>query len=252
MHPVLFEVFGFELYTFGALVALAFVFAFFWMFRRAKAVGDDPNIYLDAAVWLIIAALVGARLFYILFFPEIFWADPLGTLFGQGGLVWYGGMVGVILAVLFFTKRRGLNLWRFSDVMVPPAALGLAIGRIGCFMAGCCFGGPCEVSWLAVYYPHSHPSYGIPVYPTQLLESAAMFATALGLGWFSSRQKFPGQTTWLFFIIYGFVRFGLEYIRGDRLVWLDALDLSASQVISLVGIALGCGMLWFLGRRVHA
>lgn len=249
MYPVLFDIAGFKLYSFGLMVALAFVIGFWWIFQRARAVGEDPNLYLDASCWIIIAALVGARLCYVLFFPELFMADPLGTLFGQGGLVWYGGMAGVTLAIILYTRIKKINLWRFSDIFIPPAALGLAIGRLGCLLAGCCFGGPCAVSWLAIHYPADHPSHGAGLYPTPLLESIAMAAAAFFLARLSKRQQFPGQTTWSFFIIYGLVRFLLEYLRGDRLVWIAALNLSASQVISLLGILIGFVMLGLLGRQ---
>lgn len=245
MHPILFELFGIKIYTFGVLVALAFVLGFSWICLRARNAREDVGLYLDAACWIIISALVGARLAYVVFFPDEFWEDPLGTLFSNGGLVWYGGMLGVTLAIIIFTTWKRLSLWKFSDIIIPPAALGLAIGRIGCLMAGCCYGGPCT-TWWAVHYPLDHPTHGAGVYPAPLMESMAMFIAAPVLAKIYQHQSFQGQTTWMFFIIYGLVRFGLEYLRGDRLVWIPELNLSASQVISLCGIVLGVVMLIIL------
>jgi phosphatidylglycerol---prolipoprotein diacylglyceryl transferase len=248
MHPVLFEIFGFKLYSFGIMVALAFILSSFWIIQRAKAKEHDVSLYLDALSWIIISALLGARLCYFLFFPQEFWADPIRSFFSQGGLVWYGGMVGVSLTIIYFAKVKKLPLWEFSDVIVPPAALGLAIGRIGCFLSGCCFGGACVAPW-AVHYPLTHETHGLGVHPSPLFESASMFITAWGLAQLYKHQRFDGQTTWAFFVVYGIVRFVLEYTRGDRLVWLPALDLSASQVISLLGVLLGAVMLVYLSKN---
>jgi phosphatidylglycerol:prolipoprotein diacylglycerol transferase len=249
MHPVLFEIFGFKLYAFGVLVALAFIMGLFWMLSRAKSAGEDTSLYMDAYCWIIISALLGARLCYLVFFPDQFLADPLGSLFSQGGLVWYGGMIGVCAAIYFFTQFKKLSLWKFTDIIAPPAALGLAIGRIGCLLAGCCYGGPCTTPW-AIHYPLDHPTAGAGVYPTPLMESLAMVGVTILLSRVYRHQRFPGQTTSLFFICYAIIRFTLEYLRGDRLVWIEPLNLSASQLISLGGLAVGA-ILWQVLKAHH-
>jgi phosphatidylglycerol:prolipoprotein diacylglycerol transferase len=248
MHPILFQFSGLTLYSFGLIVAIAFLVGTLWIAVRARRIGEDANLYLEGMLWFIIAAIAGARLFYIFFFPQEFLADPVRVLFSQGGLVWYGGMAGVSLAVILFTRLKKLSLWRFADVMTPPAAIGLAIGRIGCLMAGCCYGGPCDLPW-AIHYPAGHETHPAGVHPAPLYESLALVLVTLMLARVDKHKRFDGETTWFFFILYGIVRFLLEYVRGDRLVWIEALNLSASQVISLAGIALGAGMLFYLSRR---
>ncbi len=248
MYPVLFEFFGLKLYSFGLIVALAALVAILWMIRRARQAGENEEQYLEIAFWLIISGFVGARLFYFIFFPEHFLADPLGALLSQGGLVWYGGMIAVTLTVIFYTRLKGINLWKFGDVFVPTAALALAIGRIGCLMAGCCYGAVCEVPW-AIHYPHGHETGGLPVHPTPLYESFALLVVTGLLLRIDKRKPFNGLTTWMFFIIYGVVRFVIEYYRGDRLVWLESFNLSASQLISLGGILLGVVMILILRTK---
>lgn len=251
MHPVLFEISGFKIYSFGLMVALAFLAGFAVALWRAKRAGENVDDYMESTIWLIIAGIGGARLFYFLFFPETFLADPLGALLNQGGLVWYGGMIGVTLAAILFTRLKKINLWRYGDILIPGAAIGLAIGRIGCLLAGCCYGGPCQAPW-AIQYPHDHVTGGIPVHPAPLYETFLLLGVFALLLWIDRRKPFEGLTAWSFFILYGFVRFALEYFRGDRLVWIDTLNLSASQVISLGSIVVGFLMIWLLSRNRKA
>ncbi len=248
MHPVLFELFGFQIPAFGVMMALAFLVSVWWLMHRARQAGENPDTYLEAAPWLIIAALVGARLFYFVWFPETFLKDPAGALLDRGGLVWYGGLIGIILGMLVFTRIRKIPFYKFTDLVTPSGALGLAIGRIGCFLAGCCYGGPCALPW-AVVYPAGHETHPHPVHPAPLYESAAALVLAFLLVRIFRVQPAPGITSWSFVAGYGVIRFLMEYIRGDRLIWFHALDLSASQVVSLLGILLGLGMIRWLGTR---
>ncbi len=242
MHPILFEIFGIPIYGFGVMVAFAFLLGYLWMLRRAEQKGENPDLYMEGFFWVIVAGLVGARLCYLLFFPDLFLKDPIGSLLNQGGLVWYGGMIAVTLAAWIFCKQKHLSLWRFGDVLAPPAALGLAIGRIGCLLAGCCYGAPCHLPW-AIQYPSVHESYPHWVHPSPLYETVAMLLVTGLLLWVDKHKRFEGATTWFFFVFYGLVRFMLEYYRGDRLVWIEPLNLSASQVISLLGLCFGLVML---------
>lgn len=245
MHPILFTVFGHPVYAFGVMIALAFLLGALWIVQRGKAQGFSEELFLEATLWIVVSGLVGARLFYIFFFPALFFKDPFGVLFNQGGLVWYGGMIAVTLTVWLFCKRHQIAFNKLGDIVTPPAALGLAIGRIGCLLAGCCYGAPCELPW-AIQYPPGHETFPHHVHPSPLYESISLLIVTFLLAWIDRYKKFDGATTWLFFVLYGIVRFVLEYYRGDRLVWLVSLNLSASQVISLAGIALGLIMLGIL------
>ena len=245
MHPILFEFSGFKIYAYGVLMALAYLLSFTLILKRAKHAQDNPEDYLEAAIWFIIAGIGGARLFYFIWYPQVFFHDPLGSLFSQGGLVWYGGVIAVLLASIVFCRLKKISLQHFGDIIAPAAALGLAIGRLGCLLAGCCYGAVCDLPW-AIHYPAGHETHGLAVHPAPLYETALMLLTTGLLLKLDKNKPFEGFTLWWFFIIASLVRFSLEYIRGDRLVWIQSLNLSASQVVSLGGLVLGVGMLCWL------
>jgi phosphatidylglycerol:prolipoprotein diacylglycerol transferase len=269
MHPILFQVAGLKIYSYGLMVGLAFVLGFWLITARAKRAGDNPDIYLEAAIWFIIAGIGGARLFYFLWFPQVFLHDLIGSLLSSGGLVWYGGVVGVLLATLLFTRLRKIRLLHFTDIVAPAAALGLAIGRIGCLLAGCCYGSVCELPW-AIHYPLTHETHGLPVHPAPLYETALMLLTAGFLlllernAWLKNRRLSAagrasglgllseGTVSAYFFILASLARFFVEGVRGDRLTWLHwgAIELSASQVMSLGGLLLAFAIFYWQRRRM--
>jgi phosphatidylglycerol:prolipoprotein diacylglycerol transferase len=250
MHPILFELSGFKIYSYGALMALAYLLGFALIVYRARQAHDNPDDYLEAAIWFIIAGIGGARLFYFIWYPQVFLNDPLGSLLSQGGLVWYGGVIGVLLASILFTRIKKIPLQHFGDIVAPAAALGLAIGRLGCLLAGCCYGAVCALPW-AIHYPHSHETHGLAVHPAPIYETLLMILVTGLLLKMDKNKPFAGFIIWWFFILAGMVRFGLEYIRGDRLVWIQSLNLSASQVVSLLGILLGVAMLSLLAAKAN-
>lgn len=250
MHPLLFELFGLKVYSYGVLVALAFLLGFALIAYRAKQAGDKVDDYLEAIIWFIVSGIGGARLFYFIWFPQVFLADPIGATFSQGGLVWYGGVIGALLAALVFTRLKRIHLAHFGDIIAPAAAFGLAIGRVGCLLAGCCYGAVCDLPW-AIHYPLAHETHGLPVHPAPLYETALMLMVTGLLLKMDKNKPYEGFTLGWFFILASLVRFGLEYLRGDRLVWIQTLDLSASQVVSLLGVLLGSGILLIASRKTQ-
>jgi len=253
MHPILFQ---FQLFqmditipTFGVLMALAFLLGGGWFIQRGGAAGFSKTKLLDALPWVIVASIVGARVFYLLFFPDQFWQDPIGVAFGRGGLVWYGGVVAAIGITAIICRQYHIPFWQWMDWLVPPAALGLAIGRVGCFFAGCCYGGPCTLPW-AITYPPGHETYPHAVHPAPLYESLGALILAGTLVWVENRFKPTIGVVALYGIIgYALLRFGLEYLRADRLVWFEPLNLSASQVIGLVIILFAAVFLYTRTRQ---
>ncbi len=248
MHPILFELFGLQIPSFGVMMALGFLFGLYWTTKRAQKMGENPDAFIEMAPWLIISAVVGARICYFIFFPDIFWADPVSAILSRGGLVWYGGMIGCILAFIVFSRIKKIPFFKISDIMTPPAALGLAFGRIGCFLAGCCFGGPCALPW-AVTYPTGHETHPHSVHPAPLYEALLALVLMGILLKIGQRNPQTGIVSWSFVAGYGLIRFFIEYTRGDRLIWLNALDLSASQLISLLGVFLGVVMILLIKRK---
>ncbi len=252
MHPELFELFGIHFYTFGLLIAMGFLSAAFWIMYRAKDAGEPETLYAESTLWLIVSGLLGAKLFYFLFFPHQFLADPMGALMSSGGLVWYGGLVAVVMFVWVFTRLHRISFMSYADLLAPPAALGLAIGRLGCLMAGCCYGGASALPW-AIQYPLGHQTHPLHVHPSPVYETMMALVLMAGLLVFEKRQQVlgfgRGAVGALFLMGYGFIRFVLEYFRGDRLVWFEPLNLSASQLISVVGVLAGLAMLLYTRKQ---
>lgn len=248
MHPIIFDFNGIQIYSFGLMMATAFLVATLWMTWRAKQAGETEHLYFESTLWIIVSGILGAKLFYFIFFPNILFSDPIGALLSQGGLVWYGGLISATATTVFYCKVKHINLWTFGDIITPAAALGVVFGRIGCFLSGCCYGGNCHLPW-AVQYPIGHETHPHWVHPSPLYESTAMIIATALLLWIDKHKQFKGVTTGAFFVLYGIIRFVLEYYRGDRVVWIEVLNLSASQCISLVGVLAGVVTVIILKQR---
>jgi phosphatidylglycerol---prolipoprotein diacylglyceryl transferase len=248
MYPILLALGSFKLYSFGLLVALGMLSAFLWLGWRCHKLntmaseGVAPLFYVEASVWVILFSLLGARLAYFVYYPQLLLNQGWGAVFASGGLVWYGGVLAALVAMLAIVKLRpALNWVVWLDRLAPSVGLGLAFGRIGCFLAGCCFGAPCHLPW-AVQYPTSHASYPHWVHPSPLYESVMALLLSLTLAWLESRKPATGRVAGLFFICFAVLRFAVESTRGDTIGLSFAgfnLGLSASQAISLAMAALG-------------
>jgi phosphatidylglycerol---prolipoprotein diacylglyceryl transferase len=241
MHPILFQIGPLTLYAYGFLVALGFFVGSLWVNQRAKQVGENVDLYLQAIFWILVAGFAGARLLYVIYYPDLYLEAPLKILLDRGGLVWYGGLFSALTAMVIFTRVKKLEFGKFADILVIPAALGLAVGRVGCFMTGCCYGRITSLPW-GVQFPPGHETYPAHVHPAQLYESLALVVLVILLEQVYRRAPRYGVTTCLFFIGYGIIRFLLEYLRGDVIYWVGHV-LSASQVFSLLGAGAALVML---------
>lgn len=254
MHPILLELGPITIYTYGVLLATAYLIGLGLAARRAKAAGLDSAKVLDLGIWVIIAALVGAKaLLFVVELPHFTssWQDFL-TLLRSGG-VFYGGLVAAIVVCIYQLRKHKLPLWHSGDLFAPGIALGYFVGRLGCLAAGCCFGRPTDAAWAVTFTdPVANLNVGtplnIPLHPTQLYESAAGLIIFLILIATERRGRhFAGRTFWLFVLLYSISRFVIEFYRGDdRGMVFDML--STSQFISIVLAPLSLVMLWYLGR----
>ncbi|MCG3146725.1 MAG: Prolipoprotein diacylglyceryl transferase [Verrucomicrobiae bacterium] len=210
MHPVLFKLGSLEIHTYGVLVAAGFLAGITLAQYRARRAGIAAEHIGDLGVWLIVAAMVGAKLFHILFFWDDFsrsWQET-GWASLRAGFVFFGGFVGATLTGILYARLKKIPLWRLADVFAPALALGHAFGRLGCFFEGCCYGKACSLPW-AVHLP----GHGAPVHPTQLYEVTGNFAIFVGLSLY--RKHFEGEIWWLYVLSYGTLRFIIEFFRGD-------------------------------------
>ncbi len=255
MHPRLltipefdllgFTVPAFTLHTYGVLLAIAFLAGLWVASRQAKKAGLDSTRVTDMAVWVLIAGLIGAKLLLVLVDWRYFSTSPaeLWTLFKSGG-VFYGGLIGGILVAWWYIRRHKLQGWAVVDVLAPGVITGQAIGRLGCFAAGCCWGKPAQVPWAVTFTDvYSARAVGTPLdtplHPSQIYESVAAFLI-LGL---APRKKFHGQVMLAYVALYAATRFVLEFWRGDpdRGTWFNGA-LSTSQLIGIV-LILGAAVL---------
>ena len=255
MHPILFEIGGFPVYTYGVLLAAAYLLGLQFALRRAKARGLDPNRVMDLGIWIIISALVGAKLLLLIVEWDTFTSDwrELFTLMRSGG-VFYGGLIAAVAVALWYLRRHRLPMWTVTDVFAPGIALGHVVGRLGCLFAGCCFGRRTDVPWAITFHSEFAAQnvgtpLNIPLHPTQLYEAGAeLLILILLLATERKGRPFPGRTFWGYMFLYAVSRFIIEFYRGDPRGMVGAF--STSQFVSLLIVPLSLVMLVVLSRRV--
>lgn len=266
MLPVLFEIGGFRVTSFGLSIALAFLAAAWMVARELRRAGQDGDVAWDLAGWAAICGIAGAKVYYLLLhFPQTA-ADPWDALLSRSGLVWYGGFIGGALGVLFRMRRLGVKTLPVADAVAPGLAVGYAIGRLGCFLVGDDYGRPTDLPW-AVAFPQGAPPStaanlryfgvdvpaGVPdsavlaVHPTQLYEVALSLVALAVL--YRLRPRFAAHTGSLFFAwlaMAGASRFVVEIFRAKDDRFLGAI--SVAQLISLGLVAFGVWMVFALRR----
>jgi phosphatidylglycerol---prolipoprotein diacylglyceryl transferase len=223
MYPRLFELGPITVYTYGVLLAAAYLLGLKLAMVRAKARGLDDARVLDLGIYIIISALVGAKLLLLITDFHTFTSDPkeLLTLARSGG-VFYGGLILAVSVALWYIRRIGLPLWTTCDVFAPGIALGHVVGRFGCLFAGCCFGRPTTKPWGITFTdPFAAANVGtplgVPLHPTQLYEAGAEFIILMVLLWSERKGRpFAGRTFWLYMLLYAISRFIIEFFRGDE------------------------------------
>lgn len=257
MFPRLLTTPFFTIHTFGVLLALAYVAAYWWLMRSGRRAGLDVGALESLGIWAIVGAIAGAKLLLIAREWHDYAADPAqlfstSTLGAAGDF--YGGFIGALAATaIFFWRNPRLPFWPAADLCGPAIALGQSIGRIGCLMAGDDYGRPTTLPWgIAFTDPDAAriggAPLGVPLHPVQLYESIAcaiLFVVLVRLG---RRKQFDGQIILAYTILYAVVRFALEFFRGDadRGFVLGGL-LSTSQFIAVV-LAPMAVALWVMRR----
>ena len=255
MHPVLFEFAGLTIYSYGVLLAAAYLLGLQFALMRARTRGLDPQRVMDLGIWIIISALLGAKLLLLVVDFRQFTANPRDLLgLARSGGVFYGGLIAAVAVALVYMRRHKLPLWTTTDVFAPGIALGHIVGRLGCLLAGCCFGKPADVPWAITFTDPAAMAnvgtpLGVPLHPTQLYEAGAEALILIFLLWWERRGRgFPGRTFWSYMLLYGVSRFVIEFYRGDsRGMVFDAM--STSQFVSVLLVPLSIVMLILLGRR---
>ena len=256
MHPILFSVGDWPVYSYGVLLAAAYLIGLQLGVVRARKAGVDPARVMDLGIYLIIAALIGAKLMLIAVDWEYFRSQPreLLSLVRAGG-VFYGGLIAAVAVGLWLVRRYKLPVWTTADLMAPGIALGHVVGRFGCLLAGCCYGRPTDVPWAVTFTDplaaqNVGTPLGIPLHPTQLYDAGAELLI-LGVLLFTERKgrPFAGRTFWMYLLLYGISRFIIEFYRGDPNRGTVMAGLSTSQFVSLLLVPGSLLMLAYLRRR---
>jgi phosphatidylglycerol:prolipoprotein diacylglycerol transferase len=256
MYPRLFELGPITVYTYGVLLAAAYLLGLKLAMVRAKNRGLDHNRVLDLGIYIIISALIGAKLLLLVTDFRAFTANPreLLTLARSGG-VFYGGLILAVVVALVYIRRVSLPLWTTCDVFAPGIALGHVVGRFGCLFAGCCFGKPTTLPWGITFTDtfaaaNVGTPLGVPLHPTPLYEAGAEFLILVLLLMTERKGRpFPGRTFWLYMLLYSVSRFIIEFYRGDERGNPIGM-LSTSQFISVLLAPLAVIMLVYLSRAV--
>jgi phosphatidylglycerol---prolipoprotein diacylglyceryl transferase len=268
------------LHTYGLLVATAFLVAMQLAGRAARRAGLDRERVMDLCFWILLAAMVGSRVLFIVVNWDEYARDPAGILaFWKGGLVFYGGFIGAVLVSIWYMRKHRMSFFPYADAIIPSVAIGHAIGRLGCFAAGCCWGAACDphLPWAAKFPPESlayqsqiashviqiGAARTIPIHPTQLYEALGELGIFVALTLWRTRKRFNGELLALYLVLYAPLRALIETMRGDeergrvfnflgsaaRGAWWN---LSTSELISVAIFALGIALYVSLGRRAGA
>ncbi|HEV3480813.1 MAG TPA: prolipoprotein diacylglyceryl transferase [Candidatus Acidoferrales bacterium] len=257
MHPVLFQIGSVTIYTYGVLAAAGFLVGLWVAYRQAPRAGLNPHAVWNLGVYGILAALLMSKMWLIFSAWNYYIAHP-GEIFSmatfQSAGTFYGGILGGIIWVVLYTRVQKIPLLAVLDVVAAPIALGHAIGRIGCFVAGCCYGKPTSLPWGVTFTsPVAQTIAGTPLHvslhPTQLYEAGAEFLNCLLLIWLGARQRFTGQLIGAYFILYGGERGTIEFFRGDpgrTMMFHDSVSL---MQIASAGLIVAGASLWWRGLR---
>jgi phosphatidylglycerol:prolipoprotein diacylglycerol transferase len=257
MHPILVEFGTWPVYSYGVLLAAAYLAALQLAVVRGRRAGLNGAHIMDLGIYIIIAALVGAKLMLLVVDFDYFVSHPdqLLSLVRAGG-VFYGGLLAALIVGLLLARRYKLPAWTTADLAAPGIALGHVIGRFGCLLAGCCYGRPTDVAWGITFTdPVAAANVGTPLgvalHPTQLYDAGAeLLILVLLLATERRGRPFPGRTFWLYILLYAISRFIVEIYRGDERGMM--LGMSTSQFISVILAPLAIAMLLWLRRRGSA
>lgn len=241
MKNDLFSIGPLTVHSYGLMIALGILVCVFMGMYRARKYGYKDEAVLDIAIFGILSGFVGAKLLYVLVEFDSFLKNPMDVL-GSEGFVVYGGIIVGALVGILYCRIKKLPCWEYFDLLAPSIAVAQGFGRIGCFLAGCCYGRPTDAFWGVTFPEGSFAPAGVPLIPTQLISSAGDFIITGILLVYSKHNKKAGNVGILYMLLYGFGRFLVECLRSDDRGTVGLL--STSQFIS-IGIILLAIILFF-------
>lgn len=257
MHPILFQVGSITIYTYGVLVATGVVLGLWFARRQAPRAGLDPEKTWNMGIYAVLVALLLAKVWLVFSSWDYYVANPrdiLSLATFQSGGTFYGGVLGAILTIVLYSIAHKMPLISVLDTFAGALPLGHAIGRLGCFAAGCCYGKPTALPWgIRFTNPAAAEVAGTPLgihlHPTQLYEATAEVMNFAILVWVGKRQQFRGQILGTYFLLYGAERGTIEFFRGDPgRTMLFHNSVSLMQIVS-IALTLTGALLWYRGLR---
>ena len=266
MHRILFHIGSYPIYSYGVMIVIAYFLGLWAVKRESERTGLNPADAENISFILIICGVIGARIWYV----WEHWQDYAYTPFDifkvwQGGLVFYGGLIGAVVGTYLYIKYKKIHFLKTGDAFAPGIALAIGVGRIGCFLNGCCYG-KLTHSWIGVSYPatNSPPAYfqqlrdglitqeaarSLPVIPTQIISTIDLLIIFGVLMYLRRRKPFRGFLFYLLFTLYGIHRFFIDFFRyyeGNA----EALKyITLSQLISLIIIIFSLVMFIYLWKK---
>ena len=251
MYPDILTIGNFTIHTYGVCIALGALLGIILITHEARKESYDQQQILDLAFYLLVAAVIGSRIFYVALNLPYYLRHPLEMLMiWRGGLVFYGGFIFAFATCFLYLKKHRLPFLKTCDLLVPGLVIGEAIGRIGCFFAGCCYGKPTELPWAVTFtHPHSLAKLGVPLHPTQLYSSFKALLVFLILITFRRYKKAEGQLIFLYVVLYAVGRLVIEPLRGDDRGLLILGFITLTQAVALVLIPIAIFMLFYLGKK---
>ena len=252
MHPILLKLGSLNLYTYGLMLFISFIVGIKLLEHRAKKFGVPSQKIVDLALWILVAVVLGSRLLYVIFHWSEFKDDLIGIIAfwrgGLAGLMFYGGLVGAIIAGILYVRSQKLPLLKMLDAVTPAIVLGEFFTRIGCFFNGCCFGNPTN-SPCGVVFPYNSPAgytfQSVKIHPTQLYSSLAGLSLFFLTLWLEKRKLKTGVLFFLIMTLYSTYRFLIDFVR----YYEDQGNFWINQSISIGLIILSVIMLFYVNRR---
>jgi phosphatidylglycerol:prolipoprotein diacylglycerol transferase len=255
MFPDLISIGGITIHTYGVLTAIGLIVGFYVGLYHAKKEGINEKDYENAFILTVLSGIVGARIAYIIEHKEDFGSFLDFFAIWNGGIDWFGGFLGGLAAAILYLKYKNISILKFGDVAGVSIPIGHFFGRLGCTSAGCCYGKPVppdsplrDIAIIFPNDPHCLAPKGIPLYPTQPAEAIGNLLIFAILFFTYKKKTFDGQILSLYLILYGFLRFLLEFWRGVTPP-LPYIGLTWNQIITLSMILAGITLFFYMKKK---
>ena len=238
------------IHGYGLMIGIGVIAAYLTAEYRAKKLKLDPDQVFSLVIWCLIFGGLGSKLLFCLTTLDQILADPSFLLHSlANGWVVYGGLIGGVLGGFLFCRHKKINFLSYFDLALPSVALAQGFGRIGCLLAGCCYGQETDSAFCIVFQNSAYAPNGVPLVPTQIISSVLNFLHFGLLILFTKKwKKGEGQVTGLYFALYSAGRFVLEFFRGD-LERGNVGALSTSQFIAIFAFLFGAALFVWAGKR---